>query len=516
MNGAEGLIQTLVESSVDTCFMNPGTSEMHFVAALDRVPAMRGVLGLFEGVVTGAADGYGRMAERPAATLLHLGPGLANGLANLHNARRADSPIVNVVGDHATYHKALDAPLESDIEALAGTVSSWVGRATSPADLAELGAEAVRVARGTNARIATVIAPADTSWEEGGRVAPMLGAAPSKTVAGDVVDRVAAVLSSDEPCVILLGGSACRAAGLIAASRVSAATGAAVYRETFPARMAHGAGLPHFERFAYLAESALEQLAGAKHIILVGASPPVSFFAYPGIPGDLVPDGCLVHQLATVSEDVVEALVALADVVAHGVSARVEPVDCAMPQDGSLTPVNVAAVIAAFLPEGAIISDEAATAGYALPHALRGAPPHDWLTLTGGAIGQGMPVATGAAVACPDRKVVSVQADGSAMFTIQSLWTQAREQLDVTTIIFNNRSYAILKRELARVGASGGGERSSSMLELSNPGLTFSAIAEGMGVPATSVGDVGSFATALDSAMRSPGPHLIDVDLLGS
>ena len=166
MNGAQALINTLVDGGVDVCFANPGTSEMHFVAALDTVPQMRGVLTLFEGIATGAADGYARIAGRPAAVLLHLGPGLGNGLANLHNARRARVPMVVVVGDHATYHKKYDAPLESDIDALAGSVSGWVHRTSDTADIAADAAEAIAETLANN-QISTLILPADTSWTDG-------------------------------------------------------------------------------------------------------------------------------------------------------------------------------------------------------------------------------------------------------------------------------------------------------------------------------------------------------------
>jgi acetolactate synthase I/II/III large subunit len=510
MNGAQALIRTLTGSGVDVCFANPGTSEMHFVAALDVVPQMRGVLCLFEGAATGAADGFGRMTGRPAAALLHLGPGLANGLANLHNARRASTPVVTVVGDHAAYHKRYDAPLESDIEALAGTVCRWVRRSARSADVAADGAEAVAAAMTPPGGIAGLILPADVSWSEGAEPAPPRPARSPAPVSPDAISAAAAVVRSGEPSLILLGGTGTTKPGLDAASRIASATGARLLAETFPARHERGAGIAAVDRLAYLAEFASMQLDGTRHLILAGAREPVSFFAYPGKASSLAPPDCDVWPLTYPGDDVPGALAALADLVA--VDAKPEqqqPVRPALP-DGDLTGEKAAAVIGALLPEGAIVSDEANTSALWLPGATAGAPPHDWLTLTGGAIGQGLPLATGAAIACPDRPVLALEADGSAMYTISALWTQAREGLDVTTVIFNNRAYAILEMELGRVGAATTGDAARGMLELSRPDLDFVALASGMGVPGSRAGTAAELAAQLRLALAEPGPHLIE------
>jgi acetolactate synthase-1/2/3 large subunit len=483
---------------------------MHFVAALDAVPQMRGVLCLFEGTATGAADGYGRMAGRPAAALLHLGPGLANGLANLHNARRAYTPLLAVVGDHATYHKQCDAPLESDIDALAGWVSVWAQRPARSADVAAAAAGAVAAAMAPPGGVATLIVPADVSWSEGAQPVPARPVPVRAPVPGEVVGAAVAALRSGEPCVLLLGGPGMRRPGLEAASRVAQASGARLLAETFPARHERGAGLPAIDRLAYLAEFAVAQLGDVRHLILAGARAPVSFFAYPGKPSSLVPEGCQVHQLAGAGDDVCGALTALADLVAPGTKPMPQqPQRPALP-DGDLTAESAAAVIGALLPEGAIVSDEANTSGLWLPAATAGAPPHDWLTLTGGAIGQGLPLATGAAIASPGRRVLALEADGSAMYTISALWTHAREGLDITTIIFSNRAYAILGMELDRVGATAAGEASRGLLELSPPSLDFTALAQGMGVPASRAGTAAEFAGQLRRALAQPGPHLIE------
>jgi acetolactate synthase-1/2/3 large subunit len=517
MKGARALLETLVACGVDTCFMNPGTSEMQSVAALDDVPSMRPVLTLFEGVATGAADGYGRMAPRPASTLLHLGAGLSNGLANLHNARRGRTPLVNIVGDHATYHKAFDAPLEADIESLARPVSGWYRWCGKPAEVVPDTAAAVAGAMGPPGRVATLVLPADVSWldVDDAAVTCVVPAAVTNAGRRSSVDaaslaKAASVLRSGEPAALLLGGSAVRRRPLIAASRLAEKSGARLLAEPFPARLEKGAGLPTVERLAYLGEFAMAQMAGLSHLILVDARSPVSPFAYPGRPSDLVPDGCQVHFLAGESEDAAEALEALAaELGAPLDGARLTPASRPAVPTGDLTPAGVAAVVGALLPENAIVSDESITAGIHLSGATEGAPPHDWLSLTGNSIGQGLPLATGVAVACPDRPVLALEADGSAMYTIQALWTQAREGLDVTTVIFDNGSYAILNLELNRVGARPDGDRARAMLDIGAPDLGFVAISEGLGVPAVRVETTEALSEAVTRALDEDGPHLV-------
>lgn len=511
MNGAQSLIESLASAGVDVCFMNPGTSEMHFVQALDAVPAMRGVLGLFEGVVTGAADGYARIAGKPAAVLLHLGPGLGNGLANLHNARRAHSPMLCVVGAHATGHVRYDAPLQSDIEAVARTVSGWVHTSGTSRDVADNAMRALAATAFDGGQIATLVLPADVSWDGGGLVAHARPDVPLPAVGTPVIDDAAVAVASGAQSAILLGGAALSERGLVAASRIANATGSRLLIETFPARLEAGAGRPVIGRLAYLAEAAGQQLDGLDSLVLAGASSPVSFFAYPGKVSDLVPEGCAVVPLARVGQDVVGALELLAGRVAPDTAPTLAEhrTDVQVPAE-PLDVNNFSIAIAATLPEGAIVVDEANTSGFALPPALATAAPHTVLTLTGGAIGQGLPVAVGAAVAAPDRPVLSLEADGSAMYTIQALWTQVREHLDVTTVIVNNSAYAILRMELARTGAGAAGERSAAMLSLDDPALDFVALATGMGMPARRVTHADELADALRAAYVEPGPHLIE------
>jgi len=511
MNGAQALIRTLVNSGVDVCFSNPGTSEMHFVAALDSVPEMRAVLGLFEGVVTGAADGYGRMADRPAATLLHVGSGLGNGFANLHNARRAHTPVVNIVGDHATFHKKYDAPLDSDLESIARVVSGWVRTSSRSEDIAADSLDAIAASYGPPGQVATLALPANVSWSE---PAVPLGPRPfpSRTpVSDNTIDTIAQVLRSGKPTALLLGGSATRERALMAAGRVASASGTKLLGETFPARLTRGSGIPAVERLAYLAEFTMAQLAGTQHLVLVDTRTPVTFFGYPGKTSDLIPDGCQVHVLADGGDDAELALEHLADALGSPRdSAIVATASRPDRPTGALTGETVAAALGALMPEGMIIADEANTSGLWAPMATAGAPPHDWLCLTGGAIGQGLPLATGAAVACPDRPVVCLEGDGSAMYTLQALWTQARESLNVTTVVFANHAYGILEFELRQVGAVTGGEQASALFDLTRPELDFVSLAKGMGVPASRSDTAEDFTLQLERALAEPGPHLIE------
>jgi acetolactate synthase-1/2/3 large subunit len=418
--------------------------------------------------------------------------------------------MVVIVGDHATYHKKYDAPLESDIDALAGSVSGWVHRTAETGDVAADAAEAIAVSR-AGAQISTLILPADVSWTEGAQLAEIAPQPPKPVgVDTDAVESAAKVLRSGEPTVILIGGDATRSAGLAAAARIAAATGARCYCETFPARLQRGAGVPAVDRIAYFAEAVVAQLDGAKHLVLAGAASPVSFFAYPGKPSDLVPEGCGVHVLAE-HTGAADALTALADEVAPGTTAAVAAPSRPKLPTGALTTAAAADVIAAVMPERVIVVDESNTSSVPLAAATAGAPAHDWLTLTGGAIGFGIPTAVGAALAAPDRPVLCLESDGSAMYTISGLWTQARENLDVTTVIYNNGAYDILRIELQRVGAgSAPGPKALDLLDLSRPRMDFVKIAEGMGVPARRVATAEEFADALRAAFAEPGPHLID------
>ena len=509
MTGAESLVRSLLASGVDTCFANPGTSEMQFVAALDRVAGMRPVPCLFEGVATGAADGYFRMAGRPAATLLHLGPGLAHGLANLHNARRARSPIVNIIGEHALSHRQLDAPLSSDIEGFARPVSAFVRTVQDVGEAGRDAAQAVAAARSAPG-IATLIVPADISWSRGGRVAaPIQPATPSLVDAARIAAVAKGLRGARRPAILMSGG-VLRRASLELAGRVAAATGARLYCDFLAPHLERGAGLVPVRRLAYFGEQVLEELTGTDLLVLIETDPPVAFFAYPGKPGELTPPGTLVLSLARRFEDGRAALAALADLVGTGAEiARQPPARLELP-NGALTPSSAGAVIAALLPDNAIVVDESCTTGLAVVPMCQGAAPHDWLAQTGGSLGLGMPMALGAAMACPERKTVCLTGDGSAMYTLQALWTQAREKLDVVTIVFCNRAYAILNYELQRLGAACG-PAAGSLLDLTRPELRFVDLARGMGVEATRVETAESFAAALTSALGTRGPRLIEL-----
>ncbi len=512
MNGAEALLHTARAAGVEVCFANPGTTELALVEALDAVPGMRAVLGLFEGVCGGAADGYGRMAGRPALALFHLGPGFANAVANLHNARRARSPVVNLIGDQATWHRAADAPLTSDIESLARPVSRWVRTAASAAGLARDGAEAVAAAAGG---VATLIVPADCqAGEAPGPVEPLVAPAPARVPCARV-EAVAALLRDGAPAALFLGGRALSERGQWAAARVAARTGCRVIAECFPARVERGAGLPRLERIPYFPERALASLGGLRHLVLAGAPEPVAFFGYPGLPSRLVPEGCATALLAGPEEEVeaaLEALAAALDAPAAGphLAFRRDPPPAPA---GRLTPEAVGAVLALSQPEGAIVVDESATTGLSWFHAAATSPRHTLLTLTGGAIGMGPALSVGAAVACPDRPVLNFQGDGGAMYTLQSLWTQAREGLHVVTLLCANRAYRILQVELERAGRTQPGPKTRSLTDLSGPALDWVRLAQGMGVPAVRVETAEALRQALGRALAERGPHLVEMVL---
>ena len=509
MNGAESLARTLLACGVDTCFANPGTSEMHFVAALDKVTGLRCVLGLAETVVTGCADGYARMAGKPAATLLHCGPGFANGIANIHNARRAHSPMVNIVGDHATYHRRYDPPLASDTHGLARAISHWVGSCERAGDVGASAAAAVHAALSPPGRIATLILPADCAWEEGGAVAAPLPVAARRNVAQSDVNAIAKLMR-EGPSLLLVGGHALGERGLRAAQRVADATGALLRTPTQVPRMARGRGRPAVDRIPYSVDAAVKVLEGVRNVVLVGTPPPMAFFAYPGKPSLVAPPQARHHVLARPEDDGVAALEYLAaELGAPAALLEREEGLAPVVAKGAFTTEGFGSTFAALLPEGAIVVEEAVTSGRQLfPPTFRAAP-HDWLQITGGAIGQGLPCATGAAIAAPDYKVVCLQADGGGMYSLQALWTQARERLDVVNVIFANRAYRILQGELTAVGAQPG-PASKELFDISRPTIDWVGLAAAMGVEGTRVDTLEGFARAFSSACQSRGPRLIE------
>ena len=511
MNGAESLSRTLVAGGVSTCFINPGTTEIHLVTAMANEPGMRTILCLFEGVCTGAADGYARMTGKPAATILHLGPGLANGLANLHNAKRANSPILNIVGDHATYHGQYDAPLTSDIMSLAKPVSGWFRSSAKASRLAQDGAEAIQASLKPPGQVATLVVPADCAWGQAHGSAAVEAPPEPTIVSEDRVLRAAEALRSGRPALMLIGGQALCADGLETVGRIAGKTGVDVMFDTFSARLARGAGRFPVERLPYFPEKIIAKLTDLAHLILVGAKPPVAFFASQAYPSWLTPADCKIHSLAGAAENALDALDALAGHVgARKITGKTSALSRPNLPAGALTAETAGVTIGALLPEDAVVSDESITSGAAAFAMTTNAPPHDWLFLTGGSMGQGLPVATGAAVACPDRKVICLHGDGGAMYTVQSLWTQAREALDVTTIIFSNRKYKILQEELFRAGLKEPGAKVLSMLDLSDPNLDWMKLAAGMGVNAGRAERAEEFNRLFATAVAEPGPHLIE------
>jgi len=512
MNGAESVVRTLVAGDVRVCFANPGTSEIHFVAALDRVKEIRCVLTLFEGVATGAADGYFRMSEVPAATLLHLGPGLANGLANLHNAKKARSGIVNIVGQHATYHIKLDAPLSSDVEAIGHPFSDWIRVSDNSANVANDCAAAIEAARRPPGQIATLILPADTTWGAAAGYAMSNPPSAPPKVSGEAVNIAATALRKDSRSVLILGGGAVRGRALELAGQIAAKTGCELMCEHLNARAERGAGRVHFARIPYVVDQAIEALRDFKEVVLVGAKLPVAFFAYPDRPNVLISENATITQLANIDDDLASALESLAsEVNALGTPPRVAYRNPIALPSGKVTLDGIGAVLASLMPTNAIAIDESLTTGRSFWSQMAGANPHDWLNSMGGSVGFGLPLAVGAAIASPDRKVVALEGDGSAMYTLQALWTMAREQLDVTIVIFANRAYRILQGELAALSAATPSSRAIDLLTLNRPNLDWVHLARGHGVEAGRAINLDEFARELGRAFDSTGPYLIEL-----
>lgn len=516
MFAAESLVRTLINQGVDTCFTNPGTSEMHMVAALDRVDGMKSVLCLFEGVASGAADGYARMADKPACTLLHLGPGTGNAMANLHNARRGYAPVINIVGDHARDHLALDAPLTSDIDTVCAPVSRWVGRVKDASEVSAMAVEAVRQAYGPERGIASLILPADCAWsDEEPQVLEPIQPPGLTPVAADTVEEIATAMKAAKSPVLFLGNSACLDDGLDAAGKIAHATGARLFMDTFVSRIARGAGRVSPKRLSYLGMEAMEELKECDLLVIAGTKAPVAFFAYPGEKGEFTPEDADIATLGGPGDDAAQGLIDLA--AALGASELPEKADRAQAPklfpDEALNPGFVGLSLLRHMPDDSIICDDATTSGMGVYPWIDNGPRHDWLCLTGGSIGSGMPQAVGAALACPDRQVFALSGDGAAAYTLQALWTQAREKQNVINVVFANHSYLILNFELARVGAGEPGPAAQQMLSLDEPKMDWVKLAEGFGVPGQRARTAGEFDAALVKALEDGGPQLIVAEI---
>ncbi|MGR8947288.1 MAG: acetolactate synthase large subunit [Gammaproteobacteria bacterium] len=511
MNGAEALLKTLIDSGIEVCFANPGTSEMHLVSAIGRTESMRPILCLFEGVVTGAADGYARMSDKAAITLLHLGPGLANGMANLHNAKKAHVPLINIVGDHAPYHLKFDAPLTSDVIAHAEINSAWVKVATSADDLSVCGAEAVAAAYQGDGKIATLIAPANFAWEKANGSSEAITRRPASTATEGALQHAAKLLSNGKKTAFVLGGRAMRDEATTIVAAIAEQAGAALFCETFPTRMERGAGRVNVPRIPYLAEHAVGVLGEFEQFIIVCSQTPAAFFAYPDLPSLLVPESAEVHIAIERDQNVVEGLQRLAEFCGVKTLQPTRQVrrSVELPR-GELTVAAIGDAMSELMPENSIISDEGITAGAEVFQRTAAAPSHDWLAITGGAIGQGLPLSLGASVACPDRKTIALQADGSGMYTLQALWSMARENTDVTVVLLNNDSYAILNFELMRLKTEVPNDKTLSMLDLGRPSLNWQEIATGMGVKASRAATAEEFCAQFSAAMATKGPCLIE------
>lgn len=512
LTGAECLIDSLVNSGVGPFFTNPGTSELHAVSAIDRSTKARGILCLFEGVATGAGDGYGRIARHPAGVLLHLGPGLANGMANLHNARQAGTPMVVVVGEHGAKHLAYDSPLKSDLGSLPPFYSKQTVRLHVGDDIGRLARDLVTATCTPPTGIATIIAGADVMWSEA-QARPFTDAGVRRKVEPSSADirNAVSMLRSGFPAAIVLGGSALSSKGMQLASAIAQATGSTLLSETFNARHTRGAGLPVVQRIPYFPELAIPFLSKFARLVLIGAKKPTSFFASPVHPSDLVGPGCEVSGFDP-QADPLDVLQAIAGEVAARSQASVAAREVLPLHSGNLTPAAIWAALNNFMPEGSIVSDEAGMSSRGADEAMSVAAQHDWLNLTGGSIGQALAVAAGAAVARPGSKVFAMQGDGGGLYTPQALWTQAREKLDVINVILNNGRYGILDYEAKRHGMSLG-QKGAALFDLGSPTVDWVSLSQGFGVRAAAASTAEEFNTLLRDAVSTPGPSLIEARL---
>ncbi|MFC1951422.1 acetolactate synthase large subunit [Chloroflexota bacterium] len=514
MNGAEFLTKTAIRAGIEVCFANAGTTEMPIVLALDSEPGIKAILGLFEGVCTGAADGYGRMLDKPALALLHLGPGFANGIANLHNAQKAKTPLLNLIGEHATWHRAADPPSAMNIEPLASTVSGWYKTNESPTMLSQDLAEAVAVSM--YGQISSLIIPSDHQWAECTNIEIATPEFSFDPIDSDSIDKAVQLLKAHNKTGLIMGGRALRQRGLQAAARIKAATGCDLLTNSSPAYVDRGTGLPDVTRIPYFPDSAIKLMSQYEALVLAGTKEPVTFFGYNGFDSYVLKEKQKRLQIATDRQNAAEALECLADALNARFSSNIPDNILArssrpsIPQ-GGLTPEKVCLALAALLPENAIIVDEGLTTSFAYYPLTAGLPPHAFLKIAGGAIGYGMPCAVGASVACPERPVINFQADGSALYTIQALWTEARESLNIITLICANRSYNILKMELSRAGITSIGPKVLSLIDLDHPAINWVKLAEGMGVPAVSVNSIDGLAKEFHRALSESGPHLIEM-----
>lgn len=516
MNGAESLVKTFLQNGVDTVFANPGTSEMHFVAALDDHPEMRCILCLFEGGTSGSADGYFRMKRDVAATLLHLAPGFGNAFANLHNARKASSGVVNVVGDHATHHLRYESPLKGDLTGISQAISHWTRISPDAKTVAADGAAAIRAARSNNGQVATLILPANTAWD------PALGPAsyetlPPLTRPSMAEIEAAARRLTTENAALIVGGEALFGRLQELAGKIAGKTGCRLLADTLIPRISKGAGSAKIEQLVYPITPKIGQMENLASLTLLGTNRPVAFFAYPDKPSVPEPPACTISELCTPEMDIAWTIEALADAV--GVSPKTQfqsnALDLPDVASGELTLEKVGQTLAALMPENAVLCNESITSGASIMPPTKTARPHDVLGGTGGAIGYSLPCAVGAAIACPDRKIIALTGDGSAMYTLQSLWTMARESLDVTVIIFANRGYQILRHELTNVGVENYGRNASAMFDIEEPLIDWISLARGHGVSGQKADDMESFCTALKAGLQSDGPYLIEVTCPG-
>jgi len=508
MNGSECLVGTLINHGVDLLFTNPGTSEVGLLAEIGSSEQIRAVPVLFEGIAAGAADGYFRMTGRPAATMLHVGPGLANAWSALHNAAKARSGVVNIVGQLSEAHLELESPLKSDILALATSVSDVV---RYPLSTARVGIDAKAAADAAKrGKVATLVMANDVGWCDGAELATPPEAQDADTH-GALDPAAMTALKQGPRTLLLLGGLALDVGAQRDAAAIASATGCSVMIEWASARCERGGDLPSWARIPYPVDEAVRALVAYDTIVLCGATEPIAFFNYCNSPSRLAAPSTRVIDLHPEGADERPALSAARRALASDPARPCHPPAARYTYGAPKSPDPVSAAIAAALPQDAIIVNEAITSASDLFAASAAAPRHTWLDNLGGSIGFALPVSIGAAIGAPDRRVITLCGDGSTMYSPQGLWTIAREELDITVLVFANQAYKILVSELVRTSDTNLDDQAVSLLQLNNPEIRWTELAHSLGVASTRVSSCDQLKSALMSAFGTKGPRLIEV-----
>ena len=518
MNGAAAFFKSIVDNGIDTIFACPGTSEMQVVDEVGY-SNLRVVLCLFENSVTGMADGYARMLDKPALGMVHVTCGLTNALANMHNARIANSRMIIFGGGVHVAHE-VNEPVHSMLQRqpyVAQIAAQCVIEARSPDQLAAAATQALKASNDGAGKIVYVYGPNNAVWGESSFQGKLTSSAEQRQrVSTATISSIADTLKAGKKTAFILDNLALREEGLEILGRIAEGAGGRLFREWLPSRIAMGAGRVRTETLPYGGAEGRELLSEFDQIVLVGAKIPVCPFSYENQPWVKIPENCNVHTLATADHDILAALEELATQLdlPEKASNRYnrKPGE---PPTGPLSGNSIVQSLSILMPADSIVLDEAMLENVMFPLLMDGAAPFDFMAACpGGAIGAGPPVACGAAIACPNRKVILLEGDFSLMQGNTALWSMAQHNLDICVINYNNEGSASLSTELARVRQGEAQPKSIELLRIRKPTIDYAAMAESMGVPASRAETAEEFHLQLTKAMSTKGPHFIDANIL--